>query len=192
MTTTAVKEPDMLAPRYFCPIIWEDGQSQDEDHDMHGTESQDDNTRAPRQVKWPFSVENHTARTIHTLTRSLIDIEDTLDEERLASSPRTHALTPSFARTYPWSDDPLERGKADRKVEWEGGEGGFREWFVTADGGGEEHVGESTVTEGCGNGSSVALWDWMSVEGRRGRMDVKCLECEREWVLMVRERGLTI
>ena len=163
-----VKERDMLAPRYFLPIVWEG-------------EKASTGPRSEKGFKMPFSVENYTANTIHNLTRSLMDIEDRLDEERLASSPRTQALTPAFDRTYPWSDDPVEREKGAAKVVWEGGELGFKEWFV-ADGDGN--------VDGKVNFS--VLWDWVPVEGRKGRMDLKCVECEREWILSVRERGLTM
>ncbi|PVH73789.1 hypothetical protein DL98DRAFT_576095 [Cadophora sp. DSE1049] len=192
--TTGVKERDMCAPRYFVPVVWE-GDRDNQDHDMLNTDTEGEKAEMGKTFKTPFSVESHTAHTEHTLARSLIDIEDALDEERLASSPRTQTLTPVFARTHPWSDDPVEKGKEDRKVEWEAGEGGFREWFVTArEGNGEEAIG----MKGSGNeneklgGNLGVLWDWVPVKGRRGRMDVKCLECEREWVWMVRERGLTI
>lgn len=163
-----VKERDMQAPRYFLPIIWE-------------REKASTDSRSEKGFTAPFSVENYTANTIHNLTRSLMDIEDRLDEERLASSPRTQALTPVFERTYPWSDDPVEREKGAAKVQWEGGELGFKEWFVTGGDGGED-----------GKGGFRVLWDWVPVEGRKGRMDLKCVECEREWILSVRERGMTI
>jgi len=176
-----VRERDMLAPRYFLPAVW--GQDRDMLSADTNTEGENagkgDGRGSEKAFKAPFSVESYTANTIHNLTRSLMDIEDRLDEERLASSPRTQALTPAFERTYPWSDDPVEREKGDEKVEWEGGELGFKEWFLTD--GDEDGVGNFGV-----------LWDWVAVEGRKGRMDLKCVECEREWVLSVRERGLTI
>ncbi|KAK0103155.1 hypothetical protein ONS95_014955 [Cadophora gregata] len=194
VNTAGAREMDMCAPRYFLPVILKgkgDGahdnkNDHDNDLDMLTPESNTDNTKGDDKSatgipKHTFSITSHTTQTIHTLTRSLIDMEDELDDQRLASSLLVQALTPAFARTYPWSDDPAVREREDEKVEWESGEGGFREWGVVE---GEE--------EGGKEGNLGKLWDWMPVEGRRGRMDVKCLECGREWVLMVRERGLMI
>ncbi|KAH6719440.1 hypothetical protein BKA61DRAFT_276308 [Leptodontidium sp. MPI-SDFR-AT-0119] len=186
-------ERDMGPPRYFVPAVFEGVVDGDGDWGMlRKGEGYGKGKGRGKEAKASEDIKHHTLLTDHNFTRSLIEMEDALDETVLLSSPRTRALTPQFARTNPWSEDPLEQAAAREKVLWEQGQLGFREWVVT-DG---REDGEEGLDGGGGNGNGMGnvgvLSDWLHVEGRRGRLGVRCLECEIEWVVSVRERGLTI
>ncbi|KAG4439329.1 hypothetical protein IFR05_005204 [Cadophora sp. M221] len=184
------REHDMGPPRYFVPVVFEGVDSDVTEHATGagggGIPRNGEGNGGWKRIEVSEDIKHHTTLIEHHLTRSLMAIEDNLDETLLLSSSRTRALTPLFARTNPWSEDPLEQEAAGEKVMWEQGQLGFREWVII--GGSEDELGAG----GNRMGNVGVLSDWLPVEGRRGRIDVRCWRCEIEWVVIVRERGLTI
>ncbi|KAH7330490.1 hypothetical protein BKA65DRAFT_565886, partial [Rhexocercosporidium sp. MPI-PUGE-AT-0058] len=182
---------DMGPPRWFVPVVWKKvvppNRKGNGERALLGKGKGDGQGKGAEGIlEVSEDIKHHLANTEHNLTRSLIELEDNLDEERLLSSPRKRALTPAFARTKPWSEDPDEWNTVREKVQWEEGQLGFSEWVVDGGWGVGGNLG------GEMNGNVGVLSDWLAVEGRKGRLDVKCWTCEIEWVLSIRQRGLTI
>ncbi|KAL2067579.1 hypothetical protein VTL71DRAFT_2004 [Oculimacula yallundae] len=192
--------------RWFIPVMpaVKDGvETEDGGHtDMNGAKI----TKAGENIMKDYRVEGaremlhashsviqHLARTERELTRSLVDMERYLNADPLSLSARQKLSVPFFTRSYPANStahDNLLREEID-KVEWRDGQLGFKEWFPTDTHGGSGKGMGVRGDEGGPSGLDV-LTDYLLVEGRTGRMEVRCWDCEKEWILSVREKGMTI
>ncbi|CZT50412.1 uncharacterized protein RSE6_11388 [Rhynchosporium secalis] len=122
------------------------------------------------------SINAHLAAMEEKLTGKLMELEEGLDEEVDTLSRLQRALMPKFART--------DLDQADEGEEWQDGQLGFKEWFPS---------GEREMVKGEGEGDAVdVLNDYLPVEGRAGKMEVRCWECERDWVLTIREKVMML